>query len=140
MRKNKYFPESQRKALKDNLINFLLQEVEDARYLQHESFGRFGIIEFEDIFCNKHYFAVPTKYQWHTHGIMGVSQDFLKAYQTAMINVAKNCNAELDLKKNQWTERTLEYVHKNPLPKWLKEDWRTDINDRWKTFKGGHDF
>lgn len=107
-----------KEKLVNDLLNLLRHSVEDKRYLNHKHFEKFSIIQFKDQFGNLSLLATPTRVEMNTHGLMGVSTNWVKAYTDSMVNFAKNCNAEFDLKESNWGQRRMDYIADNLPPDW----------------------
>lgn len=119
------------RELKEKLVNDLLSllrnSVEDKRYLNHKHFEKFSIIQFKDQFGNLSLLATPIRVELNTHGLMGVSTNWVKAYTDSMVNFAKNCNAEFDLKESNWGQRRMDYIAENLPPDWYNGLMRKKI-------------
>lgn len=124
-----------REQLITNLMMFLDIHFEDKRFFEHQHFQKFSIIEYKHPYHGSQLFAVPSKLEMFTHGIMGVSTNHIQAYEKAMLDCAKNCNAEFDLKESKWTERTLEYILQNPPPEWYYQQFKESLKRRWDKFE-----
>lgn len=103
-----------------SLMDYLKREMDDLRFLNHDSFKSFTMIHFKDVFNTETILAVPTRVEMHTHGLMGISSEPFVTYYKSMRNFATICNVEIDLEEKKWTEKTLKIILKNPPPHWFK--------------------
>ena len=127
-------PQAQIDRLKQDLISYLKENVQDHRFLEHSHFKNLSVVELVDSLNQPVYWISPERIHGFCKGILYFSTDKQKSYYKAMVDFAWACNAELDLIESKWTERRIAYITANKPPPWYKELFSEKMKNRMDKF------